>query len=222
MVSVLRLLSLFLLTYFLIACTHLSEKPVFYGTGKKSVEPFHAVSIHGDVDVYVEPSPSLYEVMFTSEQKNLKKLNVEVKNKELFLSYPKDFSPNKLSVVIHTPQLDEFTYSGLGEVHIRDLHAHNLRLKVLENGLVRINGHGKELHATVTGHARLNARCFYADTVYVNTTGFGQAEVRNHNGLSALAADYSDIYYYQDPHGQFPYVRGSGAVLRMVGLEHCH
>lgn len=221
MAVITRLLALLVVISGLLGCTHISQRPSFNTPPKEGVDPFNAVSIMGNMDVRIYTSQPLYDVAVTSEQGDLKKIAMTVKNHELFLKRPRDHSHEKMSVMIFTPRLDKLTYSGVGNVHIHKLHAHNLRIRVLDQGLVTVSGEAKQLYATVTGHGRLNARCLYAHTVYVNTTGFGQAEVRNINGISALAADYSDIYYYQDPHGRFPYLRGSGSVLRMVGLQQC-
>ncbi|MHA7840318.1 MAG: GIN domain-containing protein [Gammaproteobacteria bacterium] len=216
-----RFFGLLLITSVLLGCTHVSQRPSFNISPKEGVDPFNAVTIMGDMDVRIDTSQSFYDVAVTSGEGDLKTITMTVKNHQLFLKRAHDFSHDKMSVVIYTPRLDKFTYSGAGNAYINHIRAHNLRVRVLRQGFVTLSGRAKELQATVTGHGRLNARCLYADTVYVNTTGLGQAEVRNINGLSALAAGYSDIYYYQDPHGKFPYLRGSGTVLRMVGLQHC-
>lgn len=220
MTVVTRLLGLLMISSSLLGCTHVSQRSFSYDHFEQAIKPFDTVSIEGDLDVHIQTAQSFYDVAVNGEPGDLKKLVIVVKDHQLLLKRPQDFSHNKVSVVIYMWQLNGLTYSGAGEVECHNIQAHNLRIRVLDKGAVTLSGKAKQLHATVAGHARLNARGLKAATVYINTTGFGQAEVRNSRGLSALAADRSSIYYYQDPQGQFPYLRGSGAFLRMTGLPH--
>lgn len=211
---VLRLSLLSIGMALLLACTP-GVRPV--NPPQSMLVPFNQVAAVGNMNLTIDTADNLQDVVVSGG--DLKKLTMFVQQQQLVLQYP--LSAPEMQIKIYMPHLVKITYRGKGEVRIPNIHTANLRVQIAGESLVNLTGKVKRLHATVIEKARLNAQCLYADTVYINTTGFGQAGVRNKKGLSALATDYSDIYYYQDPAGTYPYFRSSGSVLRMQGLPHC-
>ena len=93
-----------------------------------------------------------------------------------------------------------------------------LATSVEGSGYLEVQGITNRFDASAAGTSRLNAKCLYARTIFINTADSAQAEVADNGTISAFAADQSDIYYYQTPKMVAAHERLSGSVLRMKGL----
>jgi|GEM_PF-5771095 len=83
---------------------------------------------------------------------------------------------------------------------------------------IRLKGRTERLDGELQGSAKLDSICLKTPTVFVKTWNQAEARVRNDHGLSAVAHEESNIYYYQDPKMVAAYLRSSGSVIRMTSL----
>lgn len=188
---------------------------------------FNSVSITGPFDVKVhyetnQNNPNLTKVVFKGDSTLINSVTYFVSNNTLtvFVDPNYTYDPNYLiKLDIYVPTLTRFYMRGPGKVNMIHVNTNYLRLIGEGSAYYFIAGYAQRFDATMTGTSRLNAKCLYTRTIFINTTGKTQAEVLNNKGgISALASDNSDIYYYSSPDMVAPYERISGSIMRMQGI----
>ncbi len=233
------MLTTFLLIFcaLLTACSSLEQAahpkvteltPSGFHTKKGGTFPmFNSVSATGpfNMEFHLETNPSYQNVTRVELQGDSTLVNAvhySVSDQTLTMFMDPDYTYNpyyRVHVDIYVPDISRFYFKGPGNIKITGLN--NSHLRVIGNGDANIYlaGYVQRLDATLTGTSSLNAKCLYTRTIFVNTTDKAQAEVLNNGGgISALAADKSNIYYYSSPDMVAPYERHSGAIMRMQGI----
>lgn len=129
-------------------------------------------------------------------------------------------------LIVHHTHLKtlETSSAGHSRVELNDMHFNKYIVNEKDQSSVRVSGLSQRVDATLKGDSTLDTLCLKSRTLFIDTTDNASARVINYFGLSALASKHSNIYYYQDPKMVAEYLRTSGSVMRMVGLEttHCH
>ena len=133
---------------------------------------------------------------------------------------PKQFTPytmvNCLNIAV--PQLNAIAAYNGGKIFIDNLNTPHFIVKAGGQGFIELNGRATRQDATLLDKTRLDARHLKVRTLFINTSGMAQADVRNVDGLSVLSTDKSDVYFYTDPAGTADYERQSGSTIRMQGI----
>lgn len=140
---------------------------------------------------------------------------------KVFMDNTYTYDPNakiQLTLVVYHSALKQVYYDGQGQVDIQPLNAQHFSLIMHSGGSAFMAGHADRLDLLAKGNASINAKCVYADAVFVNTVDSAQAEVLGGEGVSGLAANTSNIYYYGRPDLAAPYQRQSGSMMAMEGI----
>lgn len=202
---------------------HKTEIPLTDGIIKaeEDLPPFSGVAVHGPFDVSVSFIPQQYYIAYQGNGGLVGNVHYYVKNDILHVFTNQEFAytPNyRVTLNIEVPCLKKFSYRGPGKVMMDNMNADHFILNVEESGYVYLCGKATRFDATLSGNSRLNAKCLFARTTFVNTVDFAQAEVASNGSVSALAADFSDIYYLENPKLVADYENNSGSVMRLQGL----
>lgn len=197
-------------------------------TTKTALFPmFDSVSAIGPMNIIFhneiyQKNPNVVRVVLTGDSGLMNSITYYVKDGvlTLFVNPYFTYDPNiRVNVNIYSPALDRIYLQGAGHVNAVGLSQPHLRIILDGSGYAFLAGRVERYEATLTGTARLNAKCLYSRMIFVNTTDQAQAEILTvTDGVSAFASGNSDIYYYSDPDMVAPYTRQSGSVMRMTGL----
>jgi hypothetical protein len=190
----------------------------------QTLPSFNTVAVTGpyDVDVNVSSDPyGVAHVTMTGDSGLMDYTHTYVKANTLriYLDPAYSYNPNvHVKVVIDTPALTTVSINSVGNVVVQNINTDHFTVQQQATSYVALSGYARRFDATVTGKARLNAKCLQAKAIFVNTTDYAQAEILGQQGISALATGHSDIYYYSTPDMTAPYQRQSGSVMRMEGI----
>lgn len=196
-------------------------------TKSEMLTNFNSVSITGPFNVKVhsqtnQSNSKLTKVTLKGDSAVIKSVKFSVTKGILTVYVDPNYTydPNyPIDLDIYVPNLSRFYMNGAGKVTMLNIHSLRLRLIGEGSAYYYLSGYAQRFDVTMTGSSRLNAKCLYTRTIFINTTGTAQAEVLNNKGgISALASDKSDIYYYSRPDMVAPYERISGSVMRMRGI----
>lgn len=202
---------------------HKTEVPLTDGIIRQETDiaPFSSIAIHGPFDVNIISRPQQHFLSYEGNGGLMSNVHYYVKDEVLhvFMNQEFAYTPNyRVTLNIEVDCLRRFSYRGPGKVEINDVNTDHLTLNLEENGYVYIAGRATRFDATVSGAGRLNAKFLYARTAFINTVEFAQAEIASNGSISALAADNSDIYYYDNPDLVAKYENTTGSIMRMQGL----
>ena len=190
---------------------------------------FDSIASNGPYDItyqfntnpYLNPT-TISTISITGDSTIVSNTEVFVKNGNLTImlnpEYTYDMNVNAKVVVQTSIPLRRISSTGTGKVDVQNIRVDHFAATVNGSGYMFLAGTVKRLDATATGTSRLNAKCVYSKATFVNTTDIAQAEVLGGQGVSALAAGQSDIYYYSSPSMLAPYQRQSGSAMSMVGI----
>ena len=188
---------------------------------------FNSVSLTGPFDVTFhlgnDPSyPNLTRVVLNGDSNLIHATTYFVSKQTLTMYVNPQYTYNpyyRIHVDIYMPDISRLYFRGPGKITITDLNNSHLRVIGKGDANIYLAGYAQRLDATLTGTSRMNAKCLYTRTIFVNTVDKAQAEVlNNRGGISGLAADKSNIYYYSSPDMVAPYERQSGSIMRMQGI----
>jgi hypothetical protein len=193
-------------------------------SNQQSMPDFNAVSVNGPYDVFVNVKTNYYNtgsVAISGDSGLVNYTHYFVKNRTLtiFIDPDYEYNPNvHVKVTMEVPGLKRVYLKGGATINAQHVNTPHFQVKIKNAGSATIAGNATRFDATLTGTAKLDAKCMYADAIFVNTTGYAQAEVLGSSGVSGLAADHSNIYYYSTPDMTEPYQRQSGSMMRMDGI----
>lgn len=125
-----------------------------------------------------------------------------------------------LNIATKKVVIGQLNASGNAKVSIYWIDSNFVSTNLSGNASVALAGLATNLNANLSGSSNLNAKYLRTKQAYIKTSGHSNATVFVLKSLSALAVDYSTIYYYPDPEVVGRYVACSGAVLRMAGLPY--
>jgi hypothetical protein len=182
---------------------------------------FDSLTINGNLNIIVIVDPKSREVTATSPEGKVFENSVYYQNNRKHLEIARGDEDSKLSppcVFLRTPSLKRLDVHNAGQVIVLDLKTPHFILTADNHSFVRLCGEVTRLDATLTARSRLDAKTLNTETIFLNTSGVSQAEVRNVGGLSTITGDISDVYYYTDPKLTADYERDNGSVMRMKGI----
>lgn len=226
---------IFLMIAELTACDSMAnavQSPIGWGRSdinlsgsSKSIEtdlsPFDSVSAIGPFDINFQFVPNEYYINLTGDSALVNNVSYMVRDGILQIRANQEFEyvpTYRLMITIGVPQLNRLHYRGPGKVALLNVASNHLIIDGEGSGFFYVTGSATRLDATMSGTSRLDARCLKTRTAFVNTVHLAQAEVASDGGVSALAADASDIYYYGSPGLAAGYQNNSGSALRMSGI----
>jgi hypothetical protein len=208
--------------------TH-TELPVSHEMTEKSdtFPAFHSVAVNGPFDVHIyeddtDKQSHTSRINIQGSPELLQAINYCVNDDTLkvYMNTKNTYNPRtRARVNISMSALKRLSAQGNSTVNIAKIYTPHLRVIASGNAQVILAGYAQRFDATFTDNSRLNAKCLYTKTIFINTTGTAQAEILNNKGgIGALAANNSDIYYYAAPDLVAPYQRESGSIMRMRGI----
>ena len=185
----------------------ISEMPLSGQYTKKSAifPSFDSVSVRGPINLNIhnevnQRNPALTRIVLSGDSGLINAITYYVQGNTLtmFVNPYFTYNPNfRVNADLYLPDIDRIYSEGPGHVTATGLMQPHLRLIMNGSGYAFVAGRVDRYEATLTGTARLNAKCLYSRMIFVNTTGKAQAEILTvTDGVSALAAGNSDIYYY--------------------------
>ena len=209
----------------LTACSNHAQTEFPLGGGSRSVEkrimPFDSVSVEGPFDIELIQVPDQASFYLNGNNSLIDQSIYLVKDHVLHFFMNKEYSyPDevRMHLTVLTPNLRRLHYNGPGDVKLSPLKADHLTLIAEGKAKIYTCGSATRFDITLSGTAHLNAKCLYANTIYVNTSDTAVAEVTNSGSLGAFASGNSDIYYYDNPKAVTHIEYKSGSVIRMTGL----
>lgn len=182
---------------------------------------FDTLTVNGNLNVIVTINPKDQRVIATSPDGKVFENSVYYQKYGRHLELARGTVDSQLSapcVFIQTPSLKALDVHHAGQVIVLNVKTPHFRLTEDDRSFVRLCGEATRLDATLIQRSRLDAKTLNTETIFLNSSGISQAEVRNVGGLSTIAGDVSDVYYYTDPKLSAHYEEENGSVMRMKGI----
>jgi len=117
--------------------------------------------------------------------------------------------------LIGTVNLNKVTLKGNSDIDMVGVKADDIQINSYDQGKIHLTGTTTILGANLFDSAYLDARRLHAKKAYIDTSDQSRAEVWVSKELNAIAAGYSNIYYYDIPKFQANFMRKGGAILPM-------
>ncbi len=193
-------------------------------SNQQAMPNFDSISVRGPYDVFVNVKSNYYNtssVTISGDSGLVNYTHYFVKNKALTIFIDPDYLYNPYvhaKVTVEVPSIRRVYLNGGATINVQNINTPHFQIKMKETGTAIVAGSATRFDATLMGNSTLDAKCLKADAIFVNTTGYSQAAVLGSSGVSGLAADHSNIYYYSTPDMTEPYQRQSGSMMRMEGI----
>ncbi len=207
-----RSLSAFAVIAVLGGCSgHSSGPPT---TEQRQVGDFHGIDLRGaaDLDVTVGPATS---VTVTADATTLARLQTEVHDGKLVIDHQRGWSwisGSNVKVQLVTPQLDELTISGAGDVSITGVKGAKLELKLNGAGNLKASGETQDLQANLSGAGSVDLSQLNAHDAQVSVNGAGELKVRATGALDATVNGVGSISYAGNPQPVKTQINGVGSI----------
>lgn len=91
-------------------------------------------------------------------------------------------------------------------------------IKAMGNAEICIGGIADTLSIDAYQSARVDARYVRTRRAFVKTYGCSRADICVMKSMNIFAADSSNVYYYQDPKFQAPFLQCAGSVIKMTEI----
>ncbi len=193
-------------------------------SNEQTMPNFDSISARGPYDVIVRIKPNYYttsKVTISGDSGVVNYTHYFVKKNNLTIYSDPGYDYNRdvhAKVTIEVSQLKRVYLNGGATLDAQYVTGPIFQLKMRQSGTALVCGHVTRFDATLTGNTSLDAKCMHADAIFVNTADYAQAAVLGSSGVSGLAADHSNIYYFSTPGMTEPYQRQSGSMMRMDGI----
>lgn len=193
------------------------------GNGKKAEEqrkvaPFSALEVNGQFRVALQVSPqhtgevtlnlsgdeNLLPLWKTSVQGGLLTLG---SNKQLWTDVP-------LTLEAMTPLLNEVTFQGSSEGHIKGISGEKFTLESNGSADLKLEGSVKELRVEISGSGRVDARELKAESVVLEVSGSGDAQVFASRRLEVDISGSGKVEYYGGAPEVVQNISGSGEIVK--------
>ena len=171
-------------------------------TEHRKVDAFSKIDMKGAYDVNVTVGPKT-SVDITGDD-NLVKLveaTVDHETGTLTLSTKKNIHPSRkgLKVNITTPNLNEFTLKGAGDVNIEGLHGDDFNVNLSGAGDLTAKGEVSSVTAKLHGAGDMNLYDLHSSNVDADLSGAGDMKVWASKYLKAKMSGVGDLSYKGHP-----------------------
>jgi len=167
----------------------------------RELNNFTSIILLGSIDVNIKTSESNNCVVVADD--NL------IPNISLNESYS---SEEKLVVNINTPNYDEVSLSGSGNINILDFKNNNLSLNISGSGNITGNGEVETLVVKINGSGNLMSKEIKSKSATITINGSGVGKVFASDSISAKINGSGNIKYFGNPENVDSIINGSGDI----------
>lgn len=203
---------------------------------ERSVAAFHRVKAEGMMNVYLAQGP-VKAVVIEAEDNIVPLIELVEEDGKLIVREKRGYniSTNKgINVYLTTPEVDELSLSGSGDVQLTDkftsstpvrvslsgsgnvkgeLTAPAVKASIAGSGDMYLKGETKDVNLSIAGSGNFRSEGLLAENVEVAIAGSGDADVYASVKLSAKIAGSGDVHYKGTPEVSSS-VAGSGSVQK--------
>ena len=204
-----------LLTLLIVGCA--SIKNNIQGSGNiisesRELNNFTSIILLGSIDVNIKTSES-NNCVVVADDNLIPYIKTEVVNNKLNISLNESYSSEeKLVVNINTPNYDEVSLSGSGNITILDFKYNNLSLNISGSGNITGNGEVETLVVKINGSGNLMSKEIKSKIATITINGSGDAEVFASDSISAKINGSGNIEYFGNPEIVDSIINGSGDI----------
>ena len=178
----------------------------------RELNNFTSIILLGSIDVNIKTSES-NNCVVVADDNLIPFIKTEVVNNKLNISLNESYSSEeKLVVNINTPNYDEVSLSGSGNINILDFKNNNLSLNISGSGNITGNGEVETLVVKINGSGNLMSKEIKSKSATITINGSGDAEVFASDSISAKINGSGNIKYFGNPENVDSIINGSGDI----------
>ena len=178
----------------------------------RELNNFTSIILLGSIDVNIKTSES-NNCVVVADDNLIPYIKTEVVNNKLNISLNESYSSeDKLVVNINTPNYDEVSLSGSGNINILDFKNNNLSLNISGSGNITGNGEVETLVVKINGSGNLMSKEIKSKSATITINGSGDGEVFASDSISAKINGSGNIKYFGNPENVDSIINGSGNI----------
>ena len=178
----------------------------------RELNNFTSIILLGSIDVNIKTSES-NNCVVVADDNLIPYIKTEVVNNKLNISLNESYSSEeKLVVNINTPNYDEVSLSGSGNINILDFKNNNLSLNISGSGNITGNGEVETLVVKINGSGNLMSKEIKSKSATITINGSGDAEVFASDSISAKINGSGNIKYFGNPENVDSIINGFGDI----------
>ena len=178
----------------------------------RELNNFTSIMLLGSIDVNIKTSES-NNCVVVADDNLIPYIKTEVVNNKLNISLNESYaSEEKLVVNINTPNYDEVSLSGSGNINILDFKNNNLSLNISGSGNITGNGEVETLVVKINGSGNLMSKEIKSKSATITINGSGDGEVFASDSISAKINGSGNIKYFGNPENVDSIINGSGDI----------
>lgn len=178
---------------------------------ERSVETFNRIKIVGAMAVHYQRANKI-SVVVSGDQNLLPLITTAVKQGELTITATASYQPlMPLVVTVSSPQLNQLSQQGSGDVVLADLIENTLQIASNGSGNLQITGHATQFKVNLQGSGTINAQGLTTERADAWLLGSGGINLNVSQKLNASITGSGDINYLGRPTIQ-QHIIGSGKV----------
>ena len=179
----------------------------------RELNNFTSIILLGSIDVNIKTSES-NNCVVVADDNLIPYIKTEVVNNKLNISLNESYSSEEILVVnINTPNYDEVSLSGSGNINILDFKNNNLSLNISGSGNITGNGEVETLVVKVNGSGNLMSKEIKSKSATITINGSGDGEVFASDSISAKINGSGNIKYFGNPENVDSIINGSGDII---------
>ena len=179
----------------------------------RELNNFTSITLLGSIDVNIKTSES-NNCVVVADDNLIPYIKTEVVNNKLNISLNESYSSEeKLVVNINTPNYDEVSLSGSGNINILDFKNNNLSLNISGSGNITGNGEVETLVVKINGSGNLMSKEIKSKSATITINGSGDGEVFASDSISAKINGSGNIKYFGNPENVDSIINGSGDII---------
>jgi hypothetical protein len=179
----------------------------------RELNNFTSTILLGSIDVNIKTSES-NNCVVVADDNLIPYIKTEVVNNKLNISLNESYSSeDKLVVNINTPNYDEVSLSGSGNINILDFKNNNLSLNISGSGNITGNGEVEILVVKINGSGNLMSKEIKSKSATITINGSGDGEVFASDSISAKINGSGNIKYFGNPENVDSIINGSGDII---------
>ena len=178
----------------------------------RELNNFTSIILLGSIDVNIKTSES-NNCVVVADDNLIPYIKTEVVNNKLNISLNESYaSEEKLVVNINTPNYDEVSLSGSGNINILDFKNNNLSLNISGSGNIIGNGEVETLVVKINGSGDVMSKEIISKSATITINGSGDAEVFARDSINAKINGAGNIEYFGNPENVDSIINGSGDI----------
>ena len=178
----------------------------------RELNNFTSIILLGSIDVNIKTSES-NNCVVVADDNLIPYIKTEVVNNKLNISLNESYSSEeKLVININTPNYDEVSLSGSGNINILDFKNNNLSLNISGSGNITGNGEVETLVVKINGSGNLMSKEIKSKSATITINGSGDGEVFASDSISAKINGSGNIKYFGNPENVDSIINGSGNI----------